>query len=452
MKKSLWVILLAAVMILSSCANAMPEGPSGTGSGASADTLAQPDDTADDDTGEATFPQSETGTEDPETDVAVTDAETSGEPEDTYYDPAELWDAAARSAAIEKIKAALPVHNWETDRYSITLHFPRLYSEIASSRYITSTSEITLIDNYEGPKEVPAEFTVTVAQNAKDKELFIIFSCSKKFLGGSPAAIRVYEGGANISFSAGVNSYRESTCENEPLQFIDVFRSGTESLSRENANAFAEKIDQLLKSLDPSLSLSDLGIYGSFPETSPRPGSGLIFDDERYRATVETLTDGTGGTRLKIEDATGHFQYVLLSGNGRARVFAVAYKLKKGNIRVTVLQEYLKTDSEGVERYYITVRNIDLSDGTLFQTVPASAQAGKRPEGVFLDVQKAALRASKTATDILDIARTEGTEFLILADYYSDRPESDNLYMTPGELPEKADWKIGTELGLVTEW
>ena len=24
--------------------------------------------------------------------------------------------------------------------------------------------------------------------------------------------------------------------------------------------------------------------------------------------------------------------------------------------------------------------------------------------------------------------------------------------LKPGELPEKTDWKIGTELGLVTEW
>ena len=427
--------ILAALMLLASCANGGGIGMTETDPVTAVTPAEQESDTQ---TG--SLPPETSGTEE-----TSESAETTG-PEGTYYDPKQLWDAGARAAAIEKLRAVLPSHNPASET-AVKVEFrPGTPSGVGfpTFRYLEKTVQLDLPQ--EG-KDVTrtGDLSVTVALKPQDSGIWI-FLVSTTYPAGMRLLINIADDFNQLYYD--VSSIQSSTYNPgtfEPMQLCDAHGI----LSATHASIIADKVNSVLASLDPSLSLADLGIYGVFPETDPRPGSHLIFDDSRYRATVETLTDGTGGTRLKIEDATGHFQYVSLSGNGRARVFAIAYKLKKGNIRVTVLQEYLKTDSEGVERYYITVRNIDLSDGTLFQTVPASAQVGRRPEGVFLDVQKAVYRASKEAAEILDIAKTEGIEFLILADYYSDRPDSENLYMTPGELPEKADWKIGTELGLV---
>ncbi len=425
--------ILAALMLLASCANG-----GGTGMTETDPVTAVTPAEQESDTQTGSLPPETSGTEE-----TSEPAETTG-PEGTYYDPKQLWDSGARAAAIEKLRAVLPSHNPASET-AVKVEFrPGTPSGVGfpTFRYLEKTVQLDLPQ--EG-KDVTrtGDLSVTVALKPQDSGIWI-FLVSTTYPAGMRLLINIADDFNQLNYD--VSSIQSSTYNPgtfEPMQLCDAHGI----LSATHASIIADKVNSVLASLDPSLSLEVFGIYGRFPETDPRPESRFLFGDSRYRVTVETEPEEKYVRRLKIEDAFGHQQTVSLSGDN-FNVFAVAGRLKNGNILMLICQEYLRTDSEGAEKYSVAVREITFAGGELTHMVDGSAIVGKQRDGRFIDLLRNARKASLPAAVLLSYLKKEGTEFITVADFSSGRADSENRFMVPAELPDGMDWKIAKSLGM----
>ncbi len=433
------------IMLLTSCASVV--GPA-TGSA--------PSDTADDPTESAV---TTTVAPDAVSAIVTTVAESG-----TQTGQNKPRDPDARAAAIEAILSKLPERPaGEAFELKVNDGFGTVL--VSGTKYLTRTVgyEKTVISDGWYNK-VEREATVTVAQNAADGSFWIVvrYSRDKDALA---AAITPDE----ITF-------RKIT-DRSGLSQIEVFifneSARTEDLSEsllftgyqvKPFKTIVAEINDMLTALYSGFSFETFGVLDGLPaETvAPPAGADFLFGDEKYR--VELLKDDDGRLELlRLSSAAGGSVEFLLNidlgypfsrSNCSVDLFVFAYRDGDGGIRVvTLYEQFYKTDTTGSLIYRPTYASYDCVDGSLTpalndRPVDGTIVRHDNPDENFVDSTHVYRDCRELSLRALTEARAKATDCLIVFDYYSGRDESLNRYMTPGEIPENADWKIADTLDI----
>ena len=430
------------IMLLTSCASVV--GP-GTGS-APSDTPADPTESA----------VTTTVAPDAVSAIVTTDAESGAQTGQN-----KPRDPAARAAAIEAILSKLPEQS-SGEAFELKANGTVL---VSGTKYLTRTvgyEKTVISDGWYNKGE--REATVTVAQNAADGSFWIVvrYSRDKDALA---AAITPDE----ITF-------RKIT-DRSGLSQIEVFifneSARTEDLSEsllftgyqvKPFKTIVAEINDMLTALYSGFSLETFGVLDGLPaETvAPPAGADFLFGDERYR--VELLKDDKGRLELlRLSSAAGgsvefslniDLEYPFSRSNCSVDLFVFAYRDGDGGIRVvTLYEQFYKTDITGTLVYRPTYASYDCVDGSLTpalndRPVDGTIVRHDNPDENFVDSTHVYRDCRELSLRALTEARAKATDGLIVFDYYSDRDESLNRYMTPGEIPESADWKIADTLDI----
>ena len=267
------------------------------------------------------------------------------------------------------------------------------------------------------------------------------------------AAVLIFSSCANLesglpeqgSAAAGLTgSLKEENANTEELQTDppDVHEPETGSEAATDAPLTSDAATETTVAL-PSETESGSSDTGTEALPAEKYPSGFLFGDERYKVEV---VSGEGGipSALKIVTSTGSGSVDL--GGDRVNFYIVAYKLRKGNIRVTAFSERVVTDADGQTKYFAELTNFDLTGTEIYTTTPYSSVAAKA-EGAFSDADGKVAKCIKDADEAFRVYSTEGAEFLIVLDYSSDRPDAENRYMTQVPSADPMNWKIAKSIG-----
>ena len=424
-------LVIAVLTLFASCANAVSParetsaaGVADTAAGTEAAETSGSDDTADGGTISGTA-----------------DDSASGESEETGAE--KLWDPAARAAAIDAITAALPDHP-AGEEY--VLNFEGLYSihnriNVSSSRYVTRKVNYVK-EVYSGgtPSLKEKEATVTVAQNAPDGTLTVII----EYLNGGLLA---------VTLTPEENLFKQTTQQKNGLTVFYQqgagLIEGVKDLLGYQEGPFTTVFDavcEMLTGLYPAFSPDVLGFREFMPDADPPATAYMIFGDKRY--WVERLLNDDGSLyRLRVGAARSN-PVDYNPGKGSASLLVFAAKRDDGTVTLTAIYEHLYENSFGTRVFNFSVYSWECVDGELVPAFGSESGSILCLDDGYRDTAHQFRRCRDTAENALNKAR-EASEVVIIADFFSGRPVSEDSYLVSGTLPQKFEWKIAASIGLV---
>lgn len=421
------------IMLLTSCASVV--GP-GTGSA--------PSDTADDPTESAV---TTTVATDAVSAIVTTDAESGAQTVEK-----KLWDPDARAAAIEAILSKLPERP-AGEEFELKVNDGFGTVLVSGTKYLTRSARYEKIQSSGGVLgSVEKEASVTVAQNTEDGSLRIavIYSQGKNALAVTVTPDENFFQKIKDSYgSSGIIGYIfKKEVRTEDLRESLLFTG----YQAEPFGIIIAEVSNMLSELDPDISLETFGVYDRLPEeTNVLPaGADFLFGDERYRVELNKNDDGSLKTLRLSAEKGNPVEFPLHDGS--VDLFVFAYRDADGGIRVVIFYEHLYKTSSGTPTLRLVYGSYDCDDGSL---IPASgdglvdSRIDRRDDlDLFFDPGRVYNKCRERSERALTEARAKATDCLIVFDYYSGRDESLNRYMTPGEIPENADWKIADTLDI----
>ncbi|MBR6427944.1 MAG: hypothetical protein IKS28_09000 [Clostridia bacterium] len=186
---------------------------------------------------------------------------------------------------------------------------------------------------------------------------------------------------------------------------------------------------------------------------APWPEGGLIYDDLNYRVGYRTNPDSKS-QYMVISDGENE---LLIPCGGNGHILAFAYRIQSGAVIISVLQESSYETTENEERVIIynmiVVSYFDLQRYNDIES--SSARVGIYPGNTSMTdasvrKNKNQMLASVDAGNSTLYRARNGSQFVILIDYDSSRPGSENTVLAESEsYPDSFDWHMGREIGAI---
>ncbi len=264
MKKTAVVLIIAAAVLLSSCSYSGPSGHTGTSGASEGTQAAAPSELTGDLTavsGDSGDPSAQTGAALPQTEDVSAQTE---EPSAQTEAPSPVWDPVIRAEAIEKIKATLPKHD-PADRFTMTLNAALDGTIFISSlKYVSEELDINVAVYNGGAETVETRrVELVVAMNNSDGTLWIAISIDrpKGMINQSLVLVDLAPDSNGFRLFDGKPGYPRLALS-EPAAIGSVLDAlGYGYYLGDGAEQIADGLDSLLRSVDPSLSVEQLGLY-----------------------------------------------------------------------------------------------------------------------------------------------------------------------------------------------
>lgn len=443
MKKTLLIIIaaaaLACALLLGSCANSSIVSP-GTGSagGEVGTTAEQPGNTNPDGTG------SDAATSEPlSTDTAPVD--------DT-----KVWNTEARAAAISAVRQLISGVTQETMfSYKVTdLRNQVPQTAIQTFHYIKHSFEYTgrvVGQDYDQQLKADAYFI----DNPSDGNLWLFIDM---FYTGVTTQRRTVA----VRIEPEVNSFfvdaKFQIEHSLPKAFETVDPSPIALMNEQQARLYecgytVPSINAWLGGLDQSLSLERFGILTEKQPAAMQSGQQGLFGEDDYR--VEKIFDENGNLRkIQISGKYGDGTATIHLTGEKVNVLAFAYKNNGGGAMVKVLSERLNPYSGEVAAQYIYTAlcyEFVWEGGTVDASLSGDSKSVYVTNGAVAVPEQRSIRivAESKIPEVFRKSAAAASDFFIIIDYRTDRPESENRYMTAGALPDSFDCFIAKELGIL---
>ncbi len=223
-----------------------------------------------------------------------------------------------------------------------------------------------------------------------------------------------------------------------PPESVDTYKTETPEMSSvENENP-------------PARAETDL------PESEPSTDTefeGEIYGNLNYFAGFRQTADGKS---LYMVITDGEREITIPYG-GNQHILAFAYRIQSGAVIISVLQESSYETTENEERVIIynmsVVSYFDLQRYNDIES--SSARVGIYPGNTSMTdasvrKNKDQMLASVDAGNSTLYRARNGSQFVVLIDYDSSRPGSENTVLAESEsYPDSFDWHMGREIGAI---
>ena len=409
------------------------------------------------DTGKAGDEIGTTAEQPTDTEPDGTDAEAAtSEPQSTETEPVDytkVWDTEDRAAAIAAVRQVISGVTQET-MFSYAVIDWRAQTpktDLMTFHYIKHSFEYTgRVVGQDYDQKLKAD--AYLIDNPSDRNLWLFIDMFYTGVSTQRRTVAVRIEPEKNGFFVDAKFQIEHSL---PKAFESVDPSPLALMNEQLARLYecgytVPSINAWLRGLDQSLSLERFGILTENPPAAMQSGQQGLFGEDDYR--VEKIFDESGNLqKIQISGKYGENAVTINLTGEKVNVLAFAYKNKGGGVMVKLLSERLNPYSGEVAaqyRYTALCSEFVWEGGAVGPALSGDSKSVYVTDGAVAvpDQRSVRIVVESKIPEVFRKASAAASEFFIIVDYRTDRPESENRYMTAGALPDNFDCFIAAEL------